>query len=90
MSSESLYRELRESIISNVQETLHSNINEMICRTLTSEIQTQFIPIVNGKLDTLQKQVHYEFKQKLGAFDEIVRENIIQACKNKVSYSKIL
>lgn len=77
--------ELRENVISTMQRSLQSQIGDNITKAFTMEIRKQLVPMLDGKLDTLQKQVHCEFTQKLNDFDSLICENITQACKNKVN-----
>lgn len=67
-----------------MQRSLKSNIADIIHKALTVEIQKQLVPMINSNLDTLTQRVCYELTQKLSAFDEMVRENVFHACKNKV------
>lgn len=83
-----LKQELREILINTMKHSMNSHINEIINQSLTMEIQKQLVPLINCKLDALQRQIYCEFTQKLNAFDLMIHENIMQACKNKVSQYK--
>lgn len=62
-----------------------TQFGEMVSKVMTIEIQRQLAPMLAAKLDNLQQQIQLDVTQKLSAFDLIIKENIAQACKSKVS-----
>lgn len=61
-----------------------TQFGEMVSKVLTIEIQRQLAPMIVAKVDNMQQQIHLDIAQMLKSFDQIIKENIAQACKSKV------
>lgn len=79
-------RELRDSIMQIMNQYVLTQFGEMVSKVLTIEIQRQLAPMLGAKMDNLQQQMQLDIAQKLKSFDLMIKENIAQACKSKVSY----
>lgn len=68
-----------------ISQYVLTQFGDMVSKVMTIEIQRQLGPMLAAKLDNMQQQIQLTVGQKLSAFDLMIKENIAQACKSKVS-----
>lgn len=60
-----------------------------LSQILVNEMQKQLLPVVAGKLDGIKGQIQTDIAQKITITDHVIKENIANICKSKVSFRKI-
>lgn len=74
-------RELRDSITRAVTQTVCSQLSAV----LIAEIQKHVLPIVAAKLEGIKTQIQSDIAQKITITDHVIKENISNICRSKVS-----
>lgn len=65
---------------------LCNQIGIQLSQVLVTEVQKHLLPMVAAKLDTLKSQIQADVAQKISITDAVIKENIANICKSKVSF----
>lgn len=57
-----------------------------LSQVLVTEVQKHLLPMVAAKLDSLKAQIQADVGQKISISDVVIKENIANICKSKVSF----
>lgn len=64
-----------------------SQLSGQLAQVFVTEIQKHLLPVVGARLDGIKAQIQVEIAQKLSLTDKVIKENISNICKSKVSYT---
>lgn len=78
-------REIREFLF-GITPVLCNQLSGQISQILVNEVQKHLLPIVGAKLDAIKAQLQTDIAQKLTITDHVIKENIANICKSKVSH----
>lgn len=83
--SEKQNRELRDNIIHALTPLVCNQLSKQLSNILTNEIQKHVMPIIAGKLEGIKTQIQSDISQKITITDHVIKENITNICRSKVS-----
>lgn len=79
--SDTQNRELHDSITRSITQTVCTQVSAVVI----SELQKHVLPIVAGKLEGIKTQIQSDIAQKITITDRVIKENISNICRSKVS-----
>lgn len=71
----------------NLAPVMCNQLSNQLAQIFVSEIQKHLLPVVGARLDGIKTQIQAEVAQKLSITDKVIKENILNICKSKVSDS---
>lgn len=78
-------RDIRDNMVLNLAPVLCNQLSNQLAQIFVSEIQKHLLPVVGARLDGIKTQIQVEVAQKLSITDKVIKENISNICKSKVS-----
>lgn len=79
-------REIRESLVIGLAPVMCNQLSGQLTQIFITEIQKHLLPVVGARLDGIKVQIQAEIAQKLSITDKVIKENIVNICKSKVSF----
>lgn len=64
---------------------LCNQLSGQLAQVFVNEIQKHVLPVVGARLDGIKAQIQNEIAQKLSITDRVIKENIVNICKSKVT-----
>lgn len=84
-NSEKQNREIRDAVF-GMAPVLCNQMSIQLSQVLVTEVQKHLLPMVAAKLDSLKAQLQADVAQKISITDVVIKENIANICKSKVSF----
>lgn len=78
-------REIRDSLVLSLGPMLCNQLSGQLTQVFVTEIQKHVLPVIGARLDGIKGQIQNEIAQKLSITDRVIKENIVNICKSKVS-----
>ena len=69
----------------NLAPVMCNQLSNQLAQIFVSEIQKHLLPVVGARLDGIKTQIQLEVAQKLSITDKVIKENISNICKSRVS-----
>lgn len=78
-------RDIRDHLVIELGPRLCNQLCGPFSQMFVTEIQKHLLPVVGARLDGIKAQIQTEIAQKLTITDKVIKENISNICKSKVS-----
>lgn len=82
-------RDIRENLVIGLGPIMCNQLSGQLTQIFVNEIQKHVLPVVGARLDGIKAQIQAEIAQKLSITDKVIKENIANICKSKVSFQKL-
>lgn len=83
---DTLVRDIRDNLVVGLGPVMCNQLSGQLAQVFVTEIQKHFLPVVGARLDGMKAQIQSEIAQKLSITDKVIKENIANICKSKVSF----
>lgn len=79
-------RDIRDNLVIGLGPVICNQLSGQLAQVFVTEIQKHLLPVVGARLDGIKAQIQGEIAQKLSITDKVIKENISNICKSKVSF----